>query len=72
MCMDTIKCPLCGKAVMIITYGGGRIGSCCDRLVYNGKPLRVDPESLSDPGHGSSAPAEKPNSTGIIRLEADN
>jgi hypothetical protein len=36
---DTIVCPHCNKEVRLIRYGGGWVGSCCNRVVYNSQTL---------------------------------
>ena len=54
--MDNVVCPLCGKQVEIVTYGGGRIAACCKKLIYNGKPLNHKWESFD--GLRQELPAE--------------
>jgi hypothetical protein len=33
--MNEIFCHFCNKEVELIAYGGGWIGICCDRVLYN-------------------------------------
>lgn len=56
--MDVVKCPLCGKQVMTVQYGGGRIASCCDRLVYNEKLLSNEWETFDCTGRPNPVPGE--------------
>jgi len=37
--MYFVVCPLCNKKVVLVSYGGGWIGVCCDRIVYNSNRL---------------------------------
>jgi hypothetical protein len=33
--IDDQSCPLCGKKVKLIRFGGGWIGMCCNKIFYN-------------------------------------
>ena len=36
---ETITCPYCSKSVTLVSYGGGWVGTCYDRVVYNSHQL---------------------------------
>lgn len=35
----TIICPHCNKSVTLVSYGGGWVGTCCGKILYNSQTL---------------------------------
>jgi len=38
----TILCPHCGNSVTLVSFGGGWVGTCCGRIVYNKNTLPTE------------------------------
>ena len=46
--MHTIRCPFCEKEVELVSFGGGWVGLCCGRIVYNSKRLPQEEGNKED------------------------
>jgi ribosomal protein S27AE len=40
--MNTIICPLCGRGVILVQFGDGWVGVCCNEIIYNSLELLKD------------------------------